>query len=151
MSGGLRGASLRYDRAEDRMVLRFDAGGRAQRFWITRRQCAGLIASLTPAALKAAAALSMPRGRSAGDAASGPDGQAPALLAVISLRRMARAVRLGFKTGADVVTLDCSTAEFVRLQCLFYRLAKASGWALEPERVPRNAAGSGAAPARRLH
>ena len=151
MSGAFSGAALRYDKSEDRMVLSFDAAGQRHRVWITRRQCAGLIKSLGPAALKAAAQLPLPRGKGPA-AARGPRGEdAPPVLAEISLRRSAKSVRLGFKSGGETVPLDCSTAEFVKLQCLLYRFAGAVAWSLEPEKAARAADGAGKAVARRLH
>lgn len=150
MSGSLQGMRLRYDRNEDRMVLSFEAEGRAQRFWITRRQCAGLVASMGPRAVAAATATPLPRGKVPGGAAD-PDAETPPVLAAVSLRQTAKGVRFYFRRGEETVTLDCTTAEFAKLQCVFYRLALAAGWALESRRAARAAGPSGRAAVRQLH
>lgn len=150
--GGAASVALGYDRFEDRLVLSFAGTEGLQRFWITRRQCAGLIKSMNPAARKAAAQAPLPRGK--GPAAAGlRNGAAAPILAEILLRRTAAAVRLGFRSdGADIASLQLAPAEFVRLQSLLCRMMEVAQWspgAVSTGASPGSAAVAGAG--RRLH
>lgn len=150
MSASWRGTRLRYDRNEDRMALSFEAEGRAQRFWITRRQCEVLVASMKPGDATAPAALFLPRSRGLA-AAPDPGTEAQPVLAAVTLRQTASGVRLCFESGEESVMLECTEAEFATLQSLFYRLAQAAGWALDSRRAARAAGPSGRAAVRQLH
>jgi hypothetical protein len=135
MSGeALRGWSLRYDRLEDRMALTLRGADEGRCFWITRRQCTGLVTGLSPAARRAAAEAPLPRGKGSGAARETAEGAAApaAILAVISMRRTSAAVRLVFKAPDQPdVAFTCGATEFEKLQGSLYRIAQAAGWVLD--------------------
>ncbi len=149
---GAGAVALRYDRFEDRLVLSFAGANAPQRFWITRRQGAGLIKSMNPAARKAALQAPLPRGKGPAAAGLRIDAAAP-VLAEIVLRRTADTVRVGFRCdGAELASLQLTSAEFTRLQSLLCRMMEAAQWSLVAD-SPRESSGSAARTTvgRRLH